>query len=206
MAATRNVRDGAKPKSPAEKMDAGYLNRSSNKDSKKLISVADLAVTLVSLAQFSVAHRVEDDVDPHLVRVGREAQRIVRVLRPFPGVSQIAVEVDRYEQPVLVIQDPLDHRNVAVLLPRRAARLGLDYGEQDVLKRYERWRRFDSFAMAAATDGVNRLFSNDLPPLRLARDMGLGIVDQIAPLRRFFMRHAGGDIGRLPKLLKGEAA
>ncbi len=87
-----------------------------------------------------------------------------------------------------------------------AARLGLDYGEENVLKRYERWRRFDSFAMAAATDGVNRLFSNDLPPLRLARDMGLGIVDQIAPLRRFFMRHAGGDIGRLPKLLKGEAA
>lgn len=87
-----------------------------------------------------------------------------------------------------------------------AARLGLDYGEEDCLKRYERWRRFDSFALAAATDGVNRLFSNDIPPLRLARDMGLGIVDQIAPLRRFFMRHAGGDIGRLPRLLRGEAA
>jgi 2-octaprenyl-6-methoxyphenol hydroxylase len=87
-----------------------------------------------------------------------------------------------------------------------AARLGLDYGEEDCLKRYERWRRFDSFALAAATDGVNRLFSNDIPPLRLARDLGLGIVDQIAPLRRFFMRHAGGDIGRLPRLLKGEAA
>lgn len=87
-----------------------------------------------------------------------------------------------------------------------SARLGLDYGEEEILKRYERWRRFDSFAMAAATDGVNRLFSNDLPPIRLARDMGLGIIDQITPLRRFFMRHAGGDIGRLPKLLKGEAA
>jgi 2-octaprenyl-6-methoxyphenol hydroxylase len=87
-----------------------------------------------------------------------------------------------------------------------AARLGLDIGEADLLKRYERWRRFDSFVLAAATDGVNRLFSNDIPPIRLARDLGLGIVDQIAPLRRFFMRHAGGDIGRLPKLLKGEAA
>jgi 2-octaprenyl-6-methoxyphenol hydroxylase len=86
------------------------------------------------------------------------------------------------------------------------ARLGLDFGEEDALKRYERWRRFDSFAMAVATDGVNRLFSNDLPPIRLARDLGLGVVDQIAPLRRFFMRHAGGDIGRLPKLLKGEVA
>jgi 2-octaprenyl-6-methoxyphenol hydroxylase len=87
-----------------------------------------------------------------------------------------------------------------------AARLGLDYGGLDVLKRYERWRRFDSFALGVVTDSLNRLFSNDFPPLRLARDLGLGAVDRIAPLRRFFMRHAGGDLGTLPRLLKGEAA
>jgi 2-octaprenyl-6-methoxyphenol hydroxylase len=87
-----------------------------------------------------------------------------------------------------------------------AARLGLDYGRLDVLKRYERWRRFDSFALAAVTDSLNRLFSNDFPPLRWARDLGLGAVDRIPPLRRFFMRHAGGDLGTLPRLLKGEAA
>jgi 2-octaprenyl-6-methoxyphenol hydroxylase len=87
-----------------------------------------------------------------------------------------------------------------------AARLGLDFGALDVLKRYERWRRFDSFTLAASTDMLNRLFSNDIAPLRLVRDLGLGIVDGIGPLRRFFMRHAGGDIGKLPKLLRGEAA
>ncbi|HEX3429872.1 MAG TPA: FAD-dependent monooxygenase [Rhizomicrobium sp.] len=87
-----------------------------------------------------------------------------------------------------------------------AARLGLDFGTPDVLRRYERWRRFDSFALAAATDGLNRLFSNDFPPLRLVRDLGLGIVDGIGPLRRFFMRHAGGAVGELPRLLRGEAA
>ena len=87
-----------------------------------------------------------------------------------------------------------------------AARLGLDFGTLDSLKRYERWRRFDSFVVAAATDTINRLFSNDIAPLRTARDLGLGIVDRIAPLRRFFMRHAGGDVGKLPRLLKGEAA
>jgi len=87
-----------------------------------------------------------------------------------------------------------------------AARLGLDFGGLEVLKRYERWRRFDSFVLAGATDGLNRLFSNEFPPLRIARDLGLGIVDQIPPLRRFFMRHAGGDVGRLPRLLRGEAA
>lgn len=87
-----------------------------------------------------------------------------------------------------------------------AARLGLDFGSIEVLRRYEQWRRFDTFALAAATDALNRLFSNDIMPLRLARDLGLGIVDSIGPLRRFFMRHAGGDVGNLPRLLRGEAA
>jgi len=87
-----------------------------------------------------------------------------------------------------------------------AARLGRDIGALDTLKRYERWRRFDSFALAASTDALNRLFSNDIAPLRHLRDLGMGIVDSIGPARRFFMRHAGGDIGKLPRLMKGEAA
>jgi 2-octaprenyl-6-methoxyphenol hydroxylase len=87
-----------------------------------------------------------------------------------------------------------------------AARLGRDIGALDTLKRYERWRRFDSFALAASTDALNRLFSNDIAPLRHIRDLGLGIVDAIGPARRFFMRHAGGDIGKLPRLMRGEAA
>jgi 2-octaprenyl-6-methoxyphenol hydroxylase len=86
-----------------------------------------------------------------------------------------------------------------------AAALGLDPGGLDVLARYERWRRFDSLAMAAATDGLNRLFSNDVGPLRAVRDLGMGIVDRIGPLRRFFMRHAGGDVGQLPKLMRKTA-
>jgi 2-octaprenyl-6-methoxyphenol hydroxylase len=87
-----------------------------------------------------------------------------------------------------------------------AARLGRDIGALDTLKRYERWRRFDSFTLGASTDALNRLFSNDIAPLRHIRDLGLGIVDAIGPARRFFMRHAGGDIGKLPRLMKGEAA
>jgi 2-octaprenyl-6-methoxyphenol hydroxylase len=87
-----------------------------------------------------------------------------------------------------------------------AARLGMDIGQLDVLRRYERWRRFDSFTLAASTDALTRLFSNDIAPLRALRDLGMGIVDRIGPARRFFMRHAGGDIGKLPRLMRGEAA
>lgn len=86
-----------------------------------------------------------------------------------------------------------------------AMRLGLDIGSPHVLERYERWRRFDNTVLAASTDVLNSLFSNDIAPLRAARDLGLSIADKIPPLRRFFMRHAGGDVGDLPRLLRGEA-
>jgi 2-octaprenyl-6-methoxyphenol hydroxylase len=87
-----------------------------------------------------------------------------------------------------------------------AARLGRDIGDVEVLRRYERWRRFDNVTLAWATDTLNRLFSNDFPPLRLARDLGMGAVDAVRPLSKFFMRHAGGDVGKLPRLMRGEAA
>jgi 2-octaprenyl-6-methoxyphenol hydroxylase len=83
-------------------------------------------------------------------------------------------------------------------------RLGLDIGAPDVLERYQRWRRFDTMLMLALTDGLNRLFSNDIPPIRLARDLGLGAVNRIPPLKRFFMRHAMGLVGDLPRLLRGQ--
>ena len=86
-----------------------------------------------------------------------------------------------------------------------ARRLGLDFGEAPVLERYQRWRRFDTLVMAAATDGINRLFSNDLRPLRLVRDLGLGAVNRTPPLKRLFVRHAMGLMGKLPRLVRGEA-
>lgn len=86
-----------------------------------------------------------------------------------------------------------------------ARRLGLDIGAAPVLERYQRWRRFDTLVMAAATDGINRLFSNDLVPLRLIRDLGLGAVNRTPPLKRLFMRHAMGLMGELPRLVRGEA-
>lgn len=85
-----------------------------------------------------------------------------------------------------------------------ARRLGLDIGGAPVLERYQRWRRLDNMALIAATDSLNRLFSNDLPPVRLLRDLGLAAVNRVPPLKRFFMRHAMGMVGDLPRLVKGE--
>jgi len=85
-----------------------------------------------------------------------------------------------------------------------AARLGLDIGGADVLERYQRWRRFDTMAMSVATDGLNRLFSNESDVLRLMRDVGLGLVDRMPALKSFFIREAAGVTGDVPKLLRGE--
>ncbi|AZO81617.1 MULTISPECIES: ubiquinone biosynthesis hydroxylase [unclassified Bosea (in: a-proteobacteria)] len=85
-----------------------------------------------------------------------------------------------------------------------AARLGLDVGSSDVLEDYEKGRRFDTVAMGVVTDGLNRLFSNDSTPLRLARDLGLGLVERMPGLKRFFIREAAGLGGSMPRLLKGE--
>ncbi len=85
-----------------------------------------------------------------------------------------------------------------------AARLGLDPGDATVLERYQRWRRFDTLAMGVSTDGLNRLFSNRSDVLRLVRDVGLGIVDRLPPLKRMFIREAAGLTGEVPKLLRGE--
>lgn len=83
-------------------------------------------------------------------------------------------------------------------------RLGLDPGAPEALERYATWRSFDSLALVAVTDGINRLFANDILPLRLAREAGLALVDRIPPAKKFFMRHAMGLVGDLPRLMRGE--
>jgi 2-octaprenyl-6-methoxyphenol hydroxylase len=85
-----------------------------------------------------------------------------------------------------------------------ARRLGLDIGSDTVLTRYQAWRRVDNLALAAVTDGLNRLFSNEIAPLALARDIGLAIVNRVPPARRLLMRHAMGMVGTLPRLVRGE--
>jgi len=99
-------------------------------------------------------------------------------------------------------------RDVAALtqVVADAARLGLDIGSLAVLERYERWRRLDSALSAATFDALNRLFSNDWTLLRSARDFGLGLVERMPGLKRYFVAEAAGLTGEVPRLLRGEPA
>lgn len=84
-----------------------------------------------------------------------------------------------------------------------AIRLGLDHGSDDVLARYQAWRRLDTASMVMVTDGMNRLFSNDVAPVRAIRDFGLGLVDRAGPLKDAMIRAASGVSQSGPKLLSG---
>lgn len=87
-----------------------------------------------------------------------------------------------------------------------ADRLGLDIGLTSTLERYQMWRRFDTVQMGVTTDVLNRLFSNDISPLRHIRDLGLGIVDRMPGLKKYFIEQAAGlQKQDGPKLLKGQA-
>jgi 2-octaprenyl-6-methoxyphenol hydroxylase len=73
-----------------------------------------------------------------------------------------------------------------------AAQRGEDLGAPELLRRYQRQRRPDNLMMLAATDALDRLFSNDNPLLRLVRDVGIAAVHRAPPLKRLFMRQAMG--------------
>ncbi len=99
----------------------------------------------------------------------------------------------------------LGYRDVAALveLLRDQHALGLDVGSAQILERYARWRRGDSLSMTAFTDVLDRLFSNNIPPLRFMRRMGLGIVNRSPRLKKQLMKRAMGLTGDAPKLLRG---
>ena len=137
--------------------------------------------------------------------------------RAYPLALMLA---QRYVAPRLVLVGEAAHlihpiagqglnlgiRDVAALaeLVIDTRRLGLDIGEERVLRRYEKWRRFDALVLAVVTDGLNRMFSNAIVPLRLVRDFGLAAVDHLPPLKRLLMRDAMGLVGDLPRLVRGE--
>ena len=97
-------------------------------------------------------------------------------------------------------------RDVANLVEEisRAQQLGLDIGSFETLRLFQATRRLDNFSLVAATDGLNKLFSNNNKLIRAIRSNGLSTVNSIAPLKKIFMEHAMGTLGNLPSLLQGK--
>jgi 2-octaprenyl-6-methoxyphenol hydroxylase len=101
----------------------------------------------------------------------------------------------------------LGFRDVAALTQVlvEGKRVGLDLGDPQLLARYQRWRGLDNFMVAAATDGLTRLFGVPGRTASAIRRLGISAVDRIPPLKERFMTEARGESGELPRLLMGEA-
>ena len=85
-----------------------------------------------------------------------------------------------------------------------SARAGADPGGAEALLRYDRWRRGDAQLMVGLTDGLNRLFSTNLPAAKLVRSLGLAAIERLEPLKQLAMRRGMGLQGDLPRLARGE--
>jgi 2-octaprenyl-6-methoxyphenol hydroxylase len=75
-----------------------------------------------------------------------------------------------------------------------AKNLGLDIGSDDVLHKYAATRKFDNISLLAITDSLNRLFSNNIFPIKYARRLGIAAVNKIPTLKKIFVRHAMGEV------------
>jgi len=95
-------------------------------------------------------------------------------------------------------------KDIAVLahIIQDAHHRGEDLGSLGVLKRYEEWRRFDSVQLAYSTDLFNKLFSNENEALRLARNIGIKLLDSIPAAKKNIIKEAAGITGELPRLMR----
>ena len=81
-----------------------------------------------------------------------------------------------------------DARELATILADRG--MQSDCGDFFLLRRYERARKEDIFAMEMATDGLHKLFQNANPTLVRWRNMGLEITNQLPFIKNTLMQHA----------------
>jgi 2-octaprenyl-6-methoxyphenol hydroxylase len=79
----------------------------------------------------------------------------------------------------------------------------MDLGDQQLLRRYQRWRSIDALSVAFATDSLTRLYGIPGPSASAIRRLGMNLVQRISPLRNRLMSEARGTSGDLPLLLRG---
>ena len=82
---------------------------------------------------------------------------------------------------------------------------GKNIADLTVLKRYESMRRTENLKMMTLMDVFYKSFSNDILPVKVIRNLGLGLAQRLTPVRNKAMKAAMGLEGRLPRLARGEA-
>lgn len=142
------------------------------------------------------------------VKVGRRTSYPLTFLRARQAVRERVAIIGNAAHtlhPVAGQGFNLGLRDVAALaeVVLNRYREGGDIGSTEVLGAYDRWRSREQRAVALATDGLVRLFSNPLGPLRVARNLGMLALDVLPFSKHLLAKSAMGNVGALPKLARG---
>lgn len=174
----------------------------------------DMAKHLLKLDEQSFNESLNERAGAYLGKIWLEGERFSYPLSLVQSSSYVATrsvlvgDAAHGIHPIAGQGINLGYRDVAALrdVLRDALHTGADIGDAITLERYQRWRAFDATSMGMVMDGLVRLFSTNLPPVRHLRRLGLRAVEQLPPAKRFFMLHAMGLLGDLPEFLKDKAA
>jgi 2-octaprenyl-6-methoxyphenol hydroxylase len=150
-------------------------------------------------------------------RYGRHMGQLKRLTAPALFPVQL-MQCDRYVLPRLALVGDAAHschpvggqglnmgiRDAAALAEvlTTAHQRGENLGSVAVLRRYERWRRLENWVILSFTDGLTRMFSNQIWPLVALRRGGLWVLSSLAPLKRLALRLMTGRLGRVPQLAR----
>ncbi|MBD2426510.1 FAD-dependent hydroxylase [Phormidium sp. FACHB-1136] len=148
-------------------------------------------------------------------RYGSQMGKLKRLTPPALFPVQL-MQCDRYIQPRLALVGDAAHschpvggqglnmglRDAAALAEvlTAAHHKGQDLGAVTVLRRYERWRRWENWVILSFTDTLTRSFSNQIAPIVALRRTGLWVLTHVSPLRHLALRLMTGRLGRVPKL------
>jgi 2-octaprenyl-6-methoxyphenol hydroxylase len=171
----------------------------------------DEAAAVVDLPDRALAHEIEKRMGGFLGKVEMAGPRWTYPLGFHHAASitaeRLALAGDAAHgiHPIAGQGLNLGFRDVAALTQVlvEGARIGMDLGDAQLLARYERWRSLDTLSVAAATDGLTRLFGIPGRTASTVRRLGMGMVQRVGPLKDQFMALARGESGDLPLLLRG---
>jgi len=189
---------------------SSYAGQAGNRSSLVWVEPNDRVKAYLELPEEDFVQEIRERVGDYLGEISVEGERFSYPLSLMHAKTYIGKHLALIGDAAHAIHPiagqgvNLGFRDVAVLSELLAERfkLGMDIADDATLAHYQQWRRFDNTTMLFVTDGLNRLFSNNIAPIKMARDLGLWAVGKLPPVKRFFMRHAMGTVGDVPKLAR----
>lgn len=181
-----------------------------NQSSVVWVETPDRAEQLIRLKKHEFEQALQGNANNVLggvtLEVGPESWPLCTIkAKDFIAVrTALVAEAAHVMSPITAQGLNLSLRDVAALAEviADALRLGLDYGSESILRKYQKRRQLDINTRVFGVDGMNRIVSNDIGFVKELRRLGLKTTAKVPVIKRFAMNHGLApqlDLGRLAK-------